>query len=483
MPITPDAPFPKTQGDNIRSKDWNDTVNEVIRLDNAKLNRAGADTLQGPLAVNTRLGVGLGGGAPAENVHTTVRMRAGDMVMGDWPPNAAYQFIGATSLNQGAVGNYALLQGTTAAGGDSGRTMLNSPVGLSFRIGNGERMSLSTSALSVGTRVGVSLGANPPTENLHTADRVRAGNMVMGDWPANGAYQFVGVSTLNQAAAGNYALLQATSGAGAEHHGRTFLNSPIGLHLRINNGDSMTIDSAHTVVNWAGNPLRFSTNWTGFPDGGPSDRAEISNDTGVHKTLMLVGNRSSGTRKVSVWDRLEVNGPLITQQAHTIKIGVPNGPYGNDGIRGEPNLWLDAASTVFIKQGFQARGMDVAERFPVAAEVLQGHVVVFDEDAGGIRPCEQAYDPTAVGIVSEAPACIIGLGSGDAPIALVGRVPCWVDADIAPVRAGDLLVSSPTPGHAQKLVDGERGRGRVIGKALQSLPSGKAQILTFVLAA
>ncbi|HNB44621.1 MAG TPA: hypothetical protein PLL72_10520 [Burkholderiaceae bacterium] len=481
MPITPDAPFPKTQGDNIRSKDWNDTVNEVIRLDNAKLNRNGADTLQGPLAVSTRIGVGLGGAAPSENLHTAGRVRAGDLVMGDWPPNAAYQFIGAGSLNQAAVGNYALLQGTTAAGGDSGRTMLNSPVGLSFRIANGERMSLSTSALSVSTRVGVSLGATSPSENLHTADRVRAGNMVVGDWPANANYQFVGVSTLNQAAPGNYALLQGAATAGSDH-GRTYLNSPIGLHFRISNVDSMTIDTAHTVVNWAGNPLRFSTNWTGFPDDS-FNRAEICNDTGVHKTLMLVGNRSSGTRKVSVWDRLEVNGPLITQQAHTIKIGVPNGPYGNDGIRGEPNLWLDAASTVFIKQGFQARGMDVAERFPVAAEVLQGHVVVFDEDAGGIRPCAAAYDPTAVGIVSEAPACIIGLGSGDAPIALVGRVPCWVDADIAPVRAGDLLVSSPTPGHAQKLVDGERGRGRVIGKALQSLPSGKAQILTFVLAA
>jgi hypothetical protein len=37
VPISPDPPFPKTQGDNIRSKDWNDVVKEVQRLDTAKL--------------------------------------------------------------------------------------------------------------------------------------------------------------------------------------------------------------------------------------------------------------------------------------------------------------------------------------------------------------------------------------------------------------------------------------------------------------
>ncbi len=51
MPITPDPPFPKTQGDNIRSKDWNDAVNEVIRLDNAKANRSG-DRFTGPLTID-----------------------------------------------------------------------------------------------------------------------------------------------------------------------------------------------------------------------------------------------------------------------------------------------------------------------------------------------------------------------------------------------------------------------------------------------
>ena len=41
MPITPDLPFPKSAGDSIRSKDWNDLVNETKRLDTAKVDRAG----------------------------------------------------------------------------------------------------------------------------------------------------------------------------------------------------------------------------------------------------------------------------------------------------------------------------------------------------------------------------------------------------------------------------------------------------------
>lgn len=56
------------------------------------------------------------------------------------------------------------------------------------------------------------------------------------------------------------------------------------------------------------NPLRITSGWTNFA--GPN-QAEISNDTTNYKTLMIVGNSSGGQgRKVSVWDRLDVNGFL-----------------------------------------------------------------------------------------------------------------------------------------------------------------------------
>ncbi|MEM6263406.1 MAG: tail fiber domain-containing protein [Bacteroidota bacterium] len=58
MPFTPDT---KTSGDIIRSADWNDAMNEIVRLDNEKANLAG-DTFTGDLRVNARLSVG--GAAP-----------------------------------------------------------------------------------------------------------------------------------------------------------------------------------------------------------------------------------------------------------------------------------------------------------------------------------------------------------------------------------------------------------------------------------
>lgn len=62
----------------------------------------------------------------------------------------------------------------------------------------------------------------------------------------------------------------------------------------------------------ANNPLRFSSAWTSRAAGG--NTAEISNDTQLYKTLMLVGNSSAGLgRRVSVWDRLDVNGSTYSR--------------------------------------------------------------------------------------------------------------------------------------------------------------------------
>jgi hypothetical protein len=59
---------------------------------------------------------------------------------------------------------------------------------------------------------------------------------------------------------------------------------------------------------------------------------------------------------------------------------------------------------------------------------------------------------------------------------------CKVDADIAPVEVGDLLSTSPTRGHAQKLrKDGASSTGAVLGKALGNLEKGKGLIPILVL--
>jgi hypothetical protein len=58
---------------------------------------------------------------------------------------------------------------------------------------------------------------------------------------------------------------------------------------------------------------------------------------------------------------------------------------------------------------------------------------------------------------------------------------CKVDADIAPVHVGDLLTTSPTKGHAQKVLDPAKATGAIVGKALGSLEKGKGKIPVLVM--
>jgi hypothetical protein len=58
---------------------------------------------------------------------------------------------------------------------------------------------------------------------------------------------------------------------------------------------------------------------------------------------------------------------------------------------------------------------------------------------------------------------------------------CKVDADIAPIKVGDLLTTSPTKGHAQKVLDPAKAVGAIIGKALGSVEKGKGKIPVLVM--
>ncbi|MEF8719789.1 MAG: tail fiber domain-containing protein [Candidatus Accumulibacter necessarius] len=60
------------------------------------------------------------------------------------------------------------------------------------------------------------------------------------------------------------------------------------------------------------NPIRFTSEWSGFPDN-VTNQAEISNDTTGFKTLMIIGNKSAGgdRRRVGIWDQLVVSGDLF----------------------------------------------------------------------------------------------------------------------------------------------------------------------------
>lgn len=83
------------------------------------------------------------------------------------------------------------------------------------------------------------------------------------------------------------------------------------------------------------NPIKLTSVWTAFPDNS-QNQAEISNDTGSYKSLMIVGNKSAGLgRRVSVWDRLEVHGSLwVNDKPVTVgeeKLRIIRGRVNKDG--------------------------------------------------------------------------------------------------------------------------------------------------------
>jgi hypothetical protein len=127
---------------------------------------------------------------------------------------------------------------------------------------------------------------------------------------------------------------------------------------------------------------------------------------------------------------------------------------------------------------------DCAEDFTVqsATEAEPGTVMVLT-DAGTLAPATIAYDTRVTGVVSGAgtyrPALIldrIERAADRLPIALVGKVWCKADAEVAPISVGDLLTTSATPGHAMRASDRDRAFGAVLGKALGKLAAGHGLI-------
>ncbi len=129
-------------------------------------------------------------------------------------------------------------------------------------------------------------------------------------------------------------------------------------------------------------------------------------------------------------------------------------------------------------------GADCAEDFDVRdASTADGGTVLVIDNGGALRVSEHAYDRRVAGVVSGAgdfrPGILLDAREtedGRRPISLMGKTFCKVDATRFPVKVGDLLTTSETPGHAMKAVDTTRAFGAVLGKALGSLHHGRGLV-------
>jgi hypothetical protein len=184
---------------------------------------------------------------------------------------------------------------------------------------------------------------------------------------------------------------------------------------------------------------------------------------------------------------------LVVQNNDAMGIGgILNGPEllrvtadGSVGIgTGAPASKLHVAGNVSVDGDILVTGADCAEHFDVvgASPLEPGAVVVIDE-SGALRESGEAYDTKVAGVVSGGVEYRHGLvldnrpsQAGRIPVALVGKVYCKVDADYGPIRIGDLLTTSATPGHAMKAANRSKAFGAILGKALGSLEAGRKLI-------
>jgi hypothetical protein len=150
------------------------------------------------------------------------------------------------------------------------------------------------------------------------------------------------------------------------------------------------------------------------------------------------------------------------------------------------------AGVVTVCDLVEVGGCDVAEAFDFSDRetVAPGMVMVIDsEKAGHLKLSTNAYDSTVAGIISGAgnlqPGMSLGRradGTNDLPIALSGRVYCYVEATENAIEVGDLLTTSSIPGHAMKAADRSRAFGTIVGKAMEPLARGqRGLILVFVM--
>jgi hypothetical protein len=122
------------------------------------------------------------------------------------------------------------------------------------------------------------------------------------------------------------------------------------------------------------------------------------------------------------------------------------------------NIWGLASSAQYA---------DLAEMYQADVEYPPATVMVF----GGKKEITSStitHDPAVAGVISTQPAYLMNDESDRSgiwlPLALTGRVPCLVKG---PVKKGDVLVTSSTPGVAEKINNQSYVPGCVIGKSLE----------------
>lgn len=257
-----------------------------------------------------------------------------------------------------------------------------------------------------------------------------------------------------------------------------------------------------------GNGLRFTYGPASDPLGNPTAvRMDAQGDVGIgiedpgnHKLFVISSNGGTGGRTAHISNTNTVDGTALLVQNASDQLALLVSQTGEhpDGVIFRCDSWTGGWHRVFaVKNSGRVicgeleltGGSDIAEPFEITGDdIPKGAVVIIDEDnPGKLKMSGTAYDTRVAGIVSGAGGVKPGIMltqeekfEGQQHIAISGRVYCQVDASYGEIKPGDLLTTSPTPGHAMKASDREQAYGAVIGKAMTGLDKGQGLVLVLV---
>ena len=159
----------------------------------------------------------------------------------------------------------------------------------------------------------------------------------------------------------------------------------------------------------------------------------------------------------------------------------PAGVTGNIALfqnAGKNQARIDRNGRGFFNGGTQTGGADMAEAFEVENEISAyspGDVLVIStQNDRRVEKCRAPYSTLVIGVYATKPGVLLTARDVEAnhddtiPVGVVGVIPTKVSAENGPIRRGDLLVTSSTPGHAMKGTARENMLGAIIGKALEN---------------
>ncbi|HEX8000711.1 MAG TPA: hypothetical protein VF528_20185 [Pyrinomonadaceae bacterium] len=455
---------------------------------------------------------------------------SGNVGIGTFTPRGLLEVSGAEKFiivgQSGSFGSGAVLSGTAGTSFLSNNAYLNSAASLFKAVDTSKTSAgLQFSGRDVyvrsfsaatnpaptelmfinGTSGNVGLGTLTPTTRLDVTGQIRS---------SSGGFVFPdGTVQTTAAAGGGGTITGVTAGAGLTGGGTTgttTLNVGVGTGLSLA-PDSISVNYGST----AGTAVEGDTSITVSPGTGMSGGGPITLGAGGSLTLTNADRGSSqnifknianaaGTTQFSAASNNDAvrfegsGGTSISFDAATKKViinsstsgstlpaaNVSAGQFGQNTGGGD----FSFPANLTVAGNIAAKFQDVAEWVPSSRAIPVASVVVLDASKSNhVLPSAQAYDTRVAGVISAQPGLLLGeAGEGKVLVATTGRVKVKVDATRAPIRIGDLLVTSEKEGVAMRSEPLELGGaslhrpGTLIGKALEPLEKGTGEILVLL---